>query len=109
YRAFIANKKNEALQSRIIVIPIPYNLRVSDEVAIYEKLIRQADTGHVHIAPHALYAAAVFSVLSRLKEPTRAGMDLMTKLKLYDGAHVEGFRPEDVAELQREFDGVEGM
>ncbi len=109
YRAFIANKKNEALQSRIIVIPIPYNLRVSDEVRIYEKLIRQADTGHVHIAPHALYAAAVFSVLSRLKEPTRAGMDLMTKLKLYDGAHVEGFRPEDVAELQREFDGVEGM
>ena len=44
YRAFIANKKNEALQSRIIVIPIPYNLRVSDEVRIYEKLIRQADT-----------------------------------------------------------------
>jgi len=109
YRAFIANKKNEALQSRIIVIPIPYNLRVSDEVRIYEKLIRQADTGHVHIAPHALHAAAVFSVLSRLKESQRAGMDLMTKLKLYDGAHVEGYTPADVAELQREFDGIEGM
>ncbi|MBY6278091.1 PrkA family serine protein kinase, partial [Symbiobacterium thermophilum] len=109
YRAFIANKKNEALQSRIIVIPIPYNLRVSDEVRIYEKLIRQADTGHVHIAPHALYTAAVFSVLSRLKESQRAGMDLMKKLKLYDGAHVEGYTPEDVAELQREFEGVEGM
>jgi len=51
YRAFIANKRNEALQSRIIVIPVPYNLKVSDEVRIYEKLVRQADTGHVHIAP----------------------------------------------------------
>ncbi|MBY6274183.1 MAG: protein prkA, partial [Bacillaceae bacterium] len=109
YRAFIANKKNEALQSRIIVIPVPYNLRVSDEVRIYEKLVREADTGHVHIAPHALYAAAVFSVLSRLKESQRAGIDLMTKLKLYDGAHVEGYTPADAAELQREFDGVEGM
>ena len=109
YRAFIANKKNEALQSRIIVMPVPYNLKVSDEVRIYEKLVRQADTGHVHIAPHALYAAAVFSVLSRLRESKRAGIDLVKKLRLYDGAEVEGMGPADVAELQREFEGVEGM
>ncbi|MEW8979217.1 MAG: protein prkA [Symbiobacterium sp.] len=109
YRAFIANKRNEALQSRIIVIPVPYNLKVSDEVRIYEKLVRQADTGHVHIAPHALYAAAFFSVLSRLKESKRAGVDLVKKLRLYDGAEVEGFGPADVEELRREFEGVEGM
>src|SRR5690606_19150211 len=68
YKAFISNKKNEALQSRIIVMPIPYNLKVSEEVRIYEKLIRQSDLKHVHIAPHALYAAAVFTILTRLKE-----------------------------------------
>ncbi len=39
YKAFISNKKNEALQSRIIVMPIPYNLRVSEEV----KHLREAD------------------------------------------------------------------
>lgn len=109
YRAFIANKKNEALQSRIIVMPIPYNLKVSEEVKIYEKLVRQADTQHVHIAPHALHAAAIFSVLSRLKESKRAGVDLVKKLRLYDGVEVDGFKPADVAELQREFEGVEGM
>ena len=27
YRSFISNKKNEALHSRIIVMPIPYNLK----------------------------------------------------------------------------------
>src|SRR5699024_7782808 len=29
FRSFISNKKNEALHSRMIVMPIPYNLRVS--------------------------------------------------------------------------------
>lgn len=102
YRAFIANKKNEALQSRIIVMPIPYNLRVSDEVRIYEKLIRQSDSRHVHIAPHTLWAAGIFSVLSRLKESKRAGVDLLKKLKLYDGMEVEGFKQQDAMELQNE-------
>ena len=109
YRAFVANKKNEALQSRIIVMPVPYNLRVSDEVRIYEKLIRQSDSKHVHVAPHALHAAAVFCVLSRLKESKKAGMDLVKKMKLYDGVEVEGFKLKDVYELQQEFEGVEGM
>jgi serine protein kinase len=109
YRAFIANKKNEALQSRIIVAPVPYNLKVSDEVRIYAKLIQQSDMRHVHIAPHALKAAAIFSVLSRLKESKRAGVDLMKKLKLYDGLEVEGFKQKDVYELQQEYEGIEGM
>lgn len=38
YRAFAANKRNEALLSRMIVMPIPYNLRVSDE----EKFMRSS-------------------------------------------------------------------
>ena len=42
YKSFIANKKNEALQSRMIVMPIPYNLKVSEEEKIYTKLIGKA-------------------------------------------------------------------
>jgi len=109
YRSFISNKKNEALQSRIIVMPVPYNLKVSDEIHIYEKLIGQADSKHVHIAPHALYAASVFSVLSRLKESKKTGMDLVKKMKLYDGVEVDGFKLKDVVELQHEYEGIEGM
>ena len=108
FRNFIANKKNEALRSRIIVMPVPYNLRVSDEVRIYQKLIRQSDLQHVHIAPHALFAAAVFSVLSRLKESRKAGVDLVKKMKLYDGQDVEGFKQKDLLELVNECEG-EGM
>lgn len=102
YRSFIANKKNEALQSRIIVLPIPYNLKVADEVKIYEKLISQSDMHDIHIAPHALRTAAVFSVLSRLKESKKQGIDLVKKMKLYDGEDVEGYKQKDVAELRAE-------
>ena len=111
YRTFVGNRRNEALQSRMIVMPIPYNLRVSDEVKIYEKLVRQSDLREVHIAPHALWTAAIFSVLTRLKESKRQGMDLMKKLNLYDGRTVEGFKDKDVLELRAESpeEGMSGI
>ncbi|MGF7185439.1 serine protein kinase [Desulfitispora alkaliphila] len=102
YKAFISNKKNEALQSRIIVLPIPYNLKVSEEVKIYKKIIDQSDTGNVHIAPYALEAAAMFSILSRLKDSKKQGMDLIKKMKLYDGEQLDDFKEKDLAELKRE-------
>ncbi|MGB8956350.1 MAG: PrkA family serine protein kinase [Tumebacillaceae bacterium] len=102
YKAFIGNKKNEALQSRMIVMPIPYNLRVTDEVKIYDKLVGQSDLRDVHIAPHALKTASIFSVLTRLKDSKKNGMDLLKKLKLYDGAAVEGYKEKDVQELRSE-------
>ncbi|GIQ64275.1 hypothetical protein PACILC2_28430 [Paenibacillus cisolokensis] len=79
YKSFIANKKNEALQSRMIVMPIPYNLKVTEEEKIYAKLIGQSDMKHIHISPHALRAAAIFSILTRLKETKKQGMDLVKK------------------------------
>ena len=36
-------RKNEALHSRIIVMPIPYNLKVTEEEKIYEKMISESD------------------------------------------------------------------
>ena len=41
-KSFVGNKKSEALQDRIILVKVPYNLRVSDEVKIYEKLLKQS-------------------------------------------------------------------
>ncbi len=111
YKAFISNKKNEALQSRIIVMKIPYNLKVSEEVKIYEKLIKQSDLQDIHLAPHALRVAGIFSVLSRLKESKKQGMDLNKKMKLYDGEDVEGFKQKDIIELQNEAvdEGMSGV
>jgi serine protein kinase len=102
YKAFIGNKKNEALQSRIIVIPVPYNLKVSSEVKIYEKLIKQSDLQGVHLAPHSLWTASVFSIISRLKASKKQGMDLLKKMRLYDGEDVEGFNQKDIKDLMTE-------
>ena len=111
YRAFISNKKNEALHSRIIVMPIPYNLKVSQEEKIYEKMIRESDMAHVHIAPHALRVAAIFSVLTRLKISKKQGIDIVKKMRLYDGENVEGFNSADLEELKNEFpnEGMDGI
>ncbi|WP_342753235.1 PrkA family serine protein kinase [Shouchella clausii] len=111
YKSFISNKKNEALHSRIIVMPIPYNLKVSEEERIYEKMIAESDVSDVHIAPHALKVAAIFTILTRLKEPHKAGIDLVKKMKLYDGEAVEGYNSQDVKELQAEFpdEGMSGI
>ncbi|MEK3887583.1 PrkA family serine protein kinase [Bacillus sp. FSL K6-3431] len=111
YRSFIANKKNEALHSRIIVMPVPYNLKVSQEERIYEKMIQESDVADVHIAPHTLKVAAMFSILTRLKEPKRGDIDVLKKLRLYDGENVEGFNSADVEELKKEFqeEGMSGI
>ncbi|MEC1623032.1 serine/threonine protein kinase PrkA [Bacillus mojavensis] len=108
YRSFISNKKNEALHSRIIVMPVPYNLKVSEEERIYEKMIAESDVSDVHIAPHTLKVAAMFSILTRLKEPKRSDIDLVKKMRLYDGESVEGFNSVDVEDMKKEYND-EGM
>ena len=84
YNSYFGNKENEAMIDRIFVVRVPYNLRLTEEIKIYEKLIGQSqlqdertDLTAVHIAPHTLRTASMFALLPRLS--------LMTKLKLYDG------------------------
>ncbi|KAF1680423.1 serine/threonine protein kinase PrkA [Bacillus mexicanus] len=111
YRSFISNKKNEALHSRIIVMPVPYNVKVSEEERIYEKMIAESDVSDVHIAPHTLKVAAMFSILTRLKEPKRSDIDLVKKMRLYDGESVEGYNSVDVEDMKKEFhdEGMSGI
>ncbi|PZS05519.1 MAG: protein prkA, partial [Candidatus Chloroheliales bacterium] len=111
YNAFVGNRKSEALQDRIILVKVPYNLRVSDEVRIYEKLLKQSALQKVHIAPHTLRVVSIFAVLTRLEASKKAGMSPMKKLKLYDGEDVDDFKQKDVKELQDEAtrEGMDGI
>ncbi|MFL6254822.1 MAG: PrkA family serine protein kinase [Pyrinomonadaceae bacterium] len=112
YVSFAGNKKSEALQDRIILVRVPYNLRVSQEERIYDKLLKQSDIlRNVHIAPNTLRVAAMFAVMTRLEEPKRANVDLPKKMKLYDGEDVEGYKSKDVRELKEEAarEGMDGI
>jgi serine protein kinase len=108
WQKFKADHTNEAILDRIVVVKVPYNLRLSEEIKIYDKIIRNSDF-RAHISPHTLDVASMFAILSRL-EPTPK-CDLMTKLKLYNGEEVvEKGRTKkiDVHEL-RESAKKEGM
>ena len=111
YLSFVGNKKSEALQDRIILVKVPYNLRASDEVKIYEKLLKQSALQNVHIAPYTLRIASIFAILTRLEQSKKAGMSLMKKLKLYDGEDIEDFKQKDIKELQEEAvrEGMDGI
>jgi len=112
YSAFVANRKSEALQDRIIMIKVPYNLKATQEERIYHKLLSQSEAlRSVHIAPNTLKVAAMFAVMTRLEEPKRASIDIVKKMKLYDGEDVEGFKSKDVRELQEETirEGMDGI
>jgi len=85
WQKFKADHTNEAILDRIVVVKVPYNLRLSEEVKIYQKIIRNSDF-RAHVAPHTLEMASMFAILSRL-EPT-SKCDLMTKLHLYNGEEV---------------------
>lgn len=111
YKTFVGNPKSEALQDRIILVRVPYNLRVSEEERIYEKLLAQSNVSGVHIAPHTLRVASMFANLSRLEPSKKASMSLVKKMKLYDGEEVEGYKTKDVRELQEEAtrEGMDGI
>ncbi len=112
YNGFVSNKKNEALQDRIIMIKVPYNLKVSQEEKIYQKLLDQSDIPNtIHIAPHTLKVAAMFAVLSRLEPSKRQNVDLVKKMKVYDGQDVDDLKAKDAKELHEESEreGMDGI
>lgn len=116
YNSYFNNKENEAMIDRIWVVRVPYNLKLSEETRIYEKLIKQSqftegteDLTQVHIAPNALKMASMFAILTRLKPSKKSGLSLMTKLKLYDGEKQVGdWDQRHVRELHEEYTD-EGM
>lgn len=108
FRRLQNNELMEAFRDRTTRIDIPYNTRLSDEVRIYEKTFTGDACCGRHLAPHALEAAAMWAVLTRLDEPSHAGLSRIQKLRLYDGQDVPGFTESTVDDLKREARG-EGM
>ncbi|MCL4465604.1 MAG: protein prkA [Chloroflexi bacterium] len=116
FNRYFSDPANEAMVDRIFVVKVPYNLRVSDEVRIYRKLIDQAsltvekgegdEVGRlraVHIAPRTLRVASMLAVLSRLKPSKQPNLTAIAKLKLYDGEQRVGeWEQKHVREIQEE-------
>ncbi|HVL09167.1 MAG TPA: PrkA family serine protein kinase [Burkholderiaceae bacterium] len=109
WQAFRNNRNNEAFLDRIYIVKVPYCLRVTEEIHIYEKLLANSSLSHAVCAPDTLKMMAQFSVLSRLKEPENSS--IYSKMRIYDGENLKDTDPK-AKSLQeyRDYAGVdEGM
>ncbi len=102
YRKLQSNDLMEAFRDRTIKIDVPYNIKLDDEIAIYEKDFNKDRIRGIHIAPHTIEVAAMWAVLTRLDEPKKPGLTVMQKLKLYNGKNIPGFTEDSVRELREE-------
>ncbi len=111
YKKLQSNELMEAFRDRTIKIDVPYNIRLDDEIRIYQKDFGKERVRGIHVAPHTLEVAAMWAILSRLTEPKKAGITLMQKLKLYNGKSIPGFTEDSVKEIREEAprEGMSGV
>ena len=107
--SFKNNRNNEAFLDRIYIVKVPYCLRVSEEVKIYEKLLKNSSLSKAPCSPGTLRMMAEFSVLTRLKEPENSNIE--SKMRVYDGENLKDTDPKAKSYQEyRDFAGVdEGM
>ncbi|RLU02104.1 MAG: PrkA family serine protein kinase [Ketobacter sp.] len=91
WQAFRNNKNNEAFIDRIYIVKVPYCLKVTEEIKIYEKLLQNSSLSNAHCAPDTLRMLAQFEVLSRLKEPENSS--IYSKMRIYDGENLKDTDP----------------
>ncbi|HVT34536.1 MAG TPA: PrkA family serine protein kinase [Nevskiaceae bacterium] len=109
WQTFRNNKNNEAFLDRVYIVKVPYCLQWSEEVKIYEKLLRNSSLAEAKCAPGVLDMMAQFSVLTRLKEPENSS--IYSKMRVYDGENLKDTDPA-AKSLQeyRDYAGIdEGM
>lgn len=109
WEAFKNNKSNEAFLDRVYIVKVPYCLRTSEEIKIYEKLLNSSSLASAPIAPGTLKMLAQFSILTRMKEPENS--NVFSKMEIYDGKDLKDSDPK-AKSLQeyRDYAGVdEGM
>lgn len=106
---FKNNKNNEAFIDRVTIIKVPYCLRVSEEIKIYQKLIEHSSLKKAPCAPDTFSIMAEFAVLSRLKEPENSS--IYSKMRIYNGENLKDIDPKAKSYQEyKDYAGVtEGM
>jgi serine protein kinase len=112
FRKFLQEPENEALLDRMVIIQVPYTLSYKEEARIYKKLTSSTNAfREVHLDPHALNTAAVFSVLTRMSEGDEHESENIKKARLYAGEDVEGVTQSEVEKLRAKYpdEGLAGI
>ncbi len=105
WHSFRNNKNNEAFIDRVYIVKVPYCLRVTEEMQIYDKLLRNSSLRDAHCAPDTLHMLAQFSTLTRLKEPENSS--IYSKMRVYDGENLKDVDPH--AKSMQEYRDMAGV
>ncbi len=92
WQSFRNNKTNEAFIDRVNIVKVPYCIRVSEEIKIYEKLLQNSSLKNAPCAPDTLRMLSQFSILSRIEEPENSS--LFSKMRIYDGENLKDTDPQ---------------
>ncbi|MGS0680819.1 PrkA family serine protein kinase [Shewanella sp. 125m-7] len=109
WTTFRNNKTNEAFLDRVYIVKVPYCLRLSEEVRIYQKLLTNSELANTPCAPGTLETLAQFTVLSRVIAPENSS--IYSKMRVYDGESLKDTDPKAKSYQEyRDYAGVdEGM
>ncbi len=91
WQTFRNNKHNEAFLDRVYIVKVPYCVRVTEEIEIYRKLLKNSSLAGAPCAPDTLDMLAQFTVLSRIKEPENSS--IFSKMRVYDGQNIKDTDP----------------
>jgi serine protein kinase len=91
WQSFKNNSANEAFIDRICIVKVPYCLRVTDEINIYNKLIQNSSLGDAICVPKTLEILSQFAVLSRIKKLENSS--IFSKMRIYDGETLKDIDP----------------
>jgi len=91
WTSFRNNKNNEAFLDRVYIVKVPYCLRVSEEVKIYQKLLTHSSLNEAPCTPNTLDMLAQFTILSRVIKPENSS--IYSKMKVYDGESLKDTDP----------------
>ncbi len=105
WQTFKNNKNNEAFIDRVYIVKVPYCLRVTEEIRIYDKLLEHSSLSKAPCAPDTLKMLAQFSILSRIKEPENS--NVYSKMRVYDGDNLKDTDPK--AKSLQEYKDLAGV
>lgn len=105
----------EAFGDRTTRIDIPYVLKLSEELKIYQKIysVEEKEKKGRHVAPYTVLMASLWAVLTRMKNSAHKEfkLSLLDKIRLYDGKSIQEVTEEHLYDLMEEFpdEGMSGI
>lgn len=114
WKNFKKANDSDAARNRIEVIDVPYTLRMSEEIKIYEKLLKKSRHADKPVAPGTKQLLAEFAVVSRLKDGVDGALkayDVNVRARVLNGEIPDGAEKKvpKLHELRAKADPSEGL